>query len=83
MTKSKIRILLALVIAVGLIAAVYTTALGASSTGVMRGGTHVTAGLLLDTAHQRSTHKTLQTYMPASEGEGHDCERDGVNPNDY
>jgi hypothetical protein len=83
MSKSVTRITFSVLIALGIIAGVYTSVRGAASNaGVVRGQAHVTAGLMPDLSHQRSTVQKLQGYMPQGQGSGHECNDEGYNPND-
>jgi hypothetical protein len=83
MSKSVTRIVFSALIALGVIAGVYTSVRGAASNaGELRGQAHVTAGLLPDLSHQRRAIQKLQIYMPQGEGTGHHCRDEGMNPND-
>jgi len=83
MSKNVVRVVFSVLIALGIIAGVYTSVMGASSNaGVTRGQAHLTAGLMPDLSHQRDAVQKLQYYMPQGEGSGHHCDDEGYNPND-
>ena len=87
MSKRMNRIALAVLISLAVVAAIYTTVLGASSrAGVSRGSVRTTAGLMLDARHVRSQGISLSAYYSdvARPAQFHDC-GDGnssLDPND-
>ena len=87
MSKRMNRIALAVLISLAIVAAIYTTVLGASSHGgVSRGSVRTTAGLMLDASHVRSQGISLSAYYSdvARPAKVHDC-GDGnssMDPND-
>jgi len=82
MPKPTVRVIVSVLIALGIIAGVYTSVMGASpNAGVVRGQAHLTAGLMPDLGHQRDAVQKLQYYMPQTQP-GHHCDDDGYNPSD-
>ena len=76
MSKRMKRIALSVLISLAVLAALYTSVLGASlNAGASRGGLRVNAGLVLDQSHQRSQAISLNAYYSdtASPDQFHDC----------
>ena len=87
MSKPAVRIVLTVLISLVLIAGIYTTvrSLG-SSAGVKVGQAYVTAGLLPDSSHPRTSSQTLQgadAQLDSYKDGGGGCEHEGVNSSDY
>ena len=87
MSKRLNRVALSVLISLAVVAGIYTSVLGASlHAGTSRGSVHVTAGLLPDLSHQRSSAISLNTYYSDLErpAQFHDCSGGdaGMDPND-
>ena len=75
MSKRMNRFALAVLISLIVVAGVYTTVLGASSHGTSYGSVHVTAGLLPDYSHARTSAISLNAYYSDLQrpAQFHDC----------
>ena len=87
MSKRVNRIALLVLIGLAIVAGIYTSVLGASlHTGTRGGGPHVTAGLLPDLRHQRSSIISLNEYYSDLQRppQFHDCSdgNSAFDPND-
>ena len=85
MSKRMKRIALSMLISLAVLAGVYTSVLGASLPhGTTYGSFHLTAGLLPDLSHYRSSAISLNAYYDLqAPAPIHDCGSDsGVDPND-
>jgi len=87
MSKRMKRFSFSVLISLAVVAGVYTSVLGASlHAGITRGSLHVTAGLLPDLSHVRSSAISLNEYYADIErpAKFHDCGGDdaGMDPND-
>ena len=83
MSKRMKRIALAVLISLAVLAAVYTTVLGASlHAGTSRGSPHLTAGLLPDRSHYRTAISLNAYYDLQGADQFHDCGDSGISPDD-
>ena len=87
MSKRMKQVSFSVLITLAVVAGIYTSVLGASlHAGTSRGSIRVTAGLLPDLSHQRSSAISLNTYYSDLErpAQFHDCGDDdaGMDPND-
>ena len=87
MSKRMNRVALSVLIGLAVVAGIYTSVLGASLHAGMRGGGfHVTAGLMPDFSHQRSSIISLNEYYAdlKTPAQFHDCGdgNSGLDPND-
>jgi len=83
MSKPLFRVAVTIVVVLVIVAGVYVTVQAASSSlGASRGRVDKTASDSYYLNQQRGISEKLSPYFDNS-GSGHDCEREGENPNDY
>ena len=88
MSKRTVRIVLATLISLAVVAGVYTSVFGAAlHSGASGGRLHVTAGLTTDLGHARSQASSVNSYLSTfdeiSSDEGHGCGSEArADPND-
>jgi hypothetical protein len=87
MSRINKRVVLAVLISLGVILAVFTSVQGASLTAGTRGGQYfVDAGLMPDLSRARTAGKDVQNFAPyyyEGSGKGGGCERDShLDPDD-
>ena len=87
MSKRTVRIVLAALISLAVVAGVYTSVLGAAAqAGASGGRPHVTAGLTTDLSHVRTQASSVNSYLSTfneMSGGGHDCGSEArADPND-
>jgi hypothetical protein len=87
MSKLNLRVILAVLISLGVIFAVYTTVQSASlNAGAEKVGSHSVSGVMTNFNHDRFTvaeqeayQAQLEAYKESAKGSGHECESESFN----